>query len=358
VCLLPIQQAEDLRGTPRRAGARRRPAESRTAGEGAEPGVGKARLTLEHTERARAAGSPALVRRAVEAGGAFPAAAPAALGLAAADAGSSVSAMDVLARNNVTMSGLADGPPLVFAHGFGCDKAMWRYVAPAFEQSHRVVLFDHVGAGGSDLSAYDPTRYTRLEAYADDLVEILESLDLNAATVVGHSVSAVIALLAAADRPQLFDRLVLVGPSPRYIDDEGYRGGFSQDEIDELLATMDDNYLGWSAHVASVIMGTPDRPELGEELSSSFCRTDPAVARRFARATFLSDNRADLARVRTPALVVQCRQDVIAPLEVGEYVHRNLAGSELVVLDATGHCPNLSAPDALVSAMQRYLNAP
>lgn len=265
--------------------------------------------------------------------------------------------MDVLARNNVSVTGVQDGVPMVFAHGFGCDQGMWRHVAPVFEQSHRVVLFDHVGAGGSDLSAYDAARYSSLDGYARDLVEILEALDLPPAIVVGHSVSAVIALLAAADRPELFERLVLVGPSPRYIDDDGYRGGFSQQEIDELLETMDDNYLGWSAHIAPVIMGVPDRPDLGEELASSFCRTDPVIARRFARATFLSDNRADLPRVRTPSLVVQCRSDVIAPMEVGQYVHEHLTGSDLVVLEATGHCPNLSAPDQLVAAMQRYLSA-
>ncbi|MEX2289459.1 MAG: alpha/beta hydrolase [Mycobacteriales bacterium] len=265
--------------------------------------------------------------------------------------------MDVLARNNVTVSGLDSGPPMVLAHGFGCDQGMWRYIAPAFEQTHRVVLFDHVGAGGSDLSAYDPVRHSGLEGYASDVLDVLTGLDLPPVVLVGHSVSAVIAVLAAAERPELFDRLVLVCPSPRYIDDENYRGGFRQEEIDELLETMDDNYLGWSTHIAPVIMGVPARPELGQELTSSFCRTDPTIARRFARTTFLSDNRADLARVRTPALVVQCREDVIAPPEVGRYVHEHLAGSELVVLDATGHCPNLSAPDALVTAMQRYLLA-
>ena len=265
--------------------------------------------------------------------------------------------MDVLARNNVTVTGVPDGPPMVFAHGFGCDKGMWRHVAPDFEATHRVVLFDHVGAGGSDLTAYDPARHGRLEGYAQDVVEIVEALDLPPVRFVGHSVSAMIGALAAAERPELFERLVLVGPSPRYIDDEGYRGGFGADEIAELLETMDGNYLGWSEHIAPVIMGVPERPELGAELTSSFCRTDPAIARRFARTTFLSDNRADLARVRTPSLVVQCRNDVIAPIEVGEYVHEHLADSELVVLDATGHCPNLSAPTQLVDAMKRYLSA-
>ncbi|MEZ0448290.1 alpha/beta fold hydrolase [Cellulomonas sp. ICMP 17802] len=263
--------------------------------------------------------------------------------------------MTVLTRNNVVLSGVVGAPPMVFAHGFGCDQTMWRFVAPAFEASHRVVLFDHVGAGGSDLTAYDPERYASLVGYADDVVQLLEELDLGPVVFVGHSVSGMIGALAAARRPELFDRLVLVGPSPRYVDDAGYRGGFSAVEIDELLETMDDNYLGWSAFIAPVIMGNADRPELGDELTNSFCRTDPAIAKRFARTTFLSDNRADLASVRTPALVLQCREDVIAPPEVGQYVHDHLAGSELVLLDAVGHCPNLSAPNQVIGAITDYL---
>jgi sigma-B regulation protein RsbQ len=265
--------------------------------------------------------------------------------------------VQVLARNAVTVTGQPDGPPMLFAHGFGCDKGMWRHVAPAFESTHRVVLFDHVGAGGSDLSAWSAERHGRLDGYALDVVEVVEALELPPVVFVGHSVSAMIGVLAAAERPELFDRLVLVGPSPRYIDDEGYRGGFGQDEIDELLETMDGNYLGWSAHIAPVIMGVPGRPELGEELTSSFCRTDPTIARRFARTTFLSDNRADLARVRTPSLVVQCRDDAIAPVEVGRYVHEHLRDSDFAMLDVTGHCPNLSAPDQLVDVMTRYLSS-
>ncbi|HLT83699.1 MAG TPA: alpha/beta hydrolase [Phototrophicaceae bacterium] len=265
--------------------------------------------------------------------------------------------MDVLRRNNVRVVGATDGPTMVLAHGFGCDQQMWRFVTPEFEASHRVVLFDHVGAGASDPTAFDPVRHSRLEGYAADLVEVVEAVGGGPVVLVGHSVSAMIGVLAARERPELFDRLVLVGPSPRYVDDGDYRGGFSQEEIDELLETMDDNYLGWSAHIAPVIMGVPDRPELGEELTASFCRTDPTLARRFARTTFLSDNRADLPEVPTPALVVQCREDVIAPMEVGEYVRDHLPESELVVLDAVGHCPNLSAPDQLVAAMKDYLAA-
>jgi sigma-B regulation protein RsbQ len=246
---------------------------------------------------------------------------------------------------------------MVLAHGFGCDQGMWRYVVPQLADTHRIVLFDHVGAGGSDDSAFDPVHHGRLDGYAADVVDILDALDLGPVTFVGHSVSAMIGVLAARGRPDLVGTLVLVSPSPRYIDDDGYLGGFSQDEIDELLETMDDNYLGWSAHIAPVIMGRPDRPELGEELTASFCRMDPTIARHFARTTFLSDNRADLDGVTVPALVVQSRQDAIAPIEVGTYVHERLANSRLVVLDTVGHCPNLSAPDQLVAAIAAFLAA-
>jgi sigma-B regulation protein RsbQ len=263
--------------------------------------------------------------------------------------------MNVARRNNVVLSGRPDGRPMLFAHGFGCDQHMWRHVAPAFEADHRVVLFDHVGAGRSDPTAFDPDRYGSLQGYADDVLEICAELDLTGVVFVGHSVSAMIGVLAAAERPDLFDRLVLVGPSPRYIDEDGYVGGFSRTDIEELLDSLDSNYLGWSSAMAPVIMGNPDRPELGEELTNSFCRADPAIARHFARVTFLSDNRADLVRVTTPALVLQCREDAIAPVAVGRYVHERLADSTLVVLDATGHCPNLSAPRETVAAIEAYL---
>nr|WP_154799862.1 alpha/beta hydrolase [Cellulosimicrobium protaetiae] len=247
---------------------------------------------------------------------------------------------------------------MVFAHGFGCDQSMWRFVAPVFATDHRVVLFDHSGCGGSHPSSYDLVRHAEMGGYVADVVEVLEDVARGPVILVGHSVSAVIALLVAAERPDLVDRLVLVCPSPRYVDDVGYRGGFTAEEIDELLETMDANYLDWTRAMAPVIAGNPDRPFLGDELAAVFRRNDPAVARRFARVTFLGDNRADLARVRTPSLVVQSREDVIAPPEVGRYVHEHLPGSELTVIDSVGHCPNLSHPTLVVRAMRDWLRCP
>ena len=263
--------------------------------------------------------------------------------------------MNVLMRNNVTVSGRPDGQPMVFAHGFGCDRNMWRFVAPAFEDRYRVVLFDHIGAGGSDLSAFDPQRYSSLEGYAEDVLEICAALELERTIFVGHSVSAMVGVIAANREPERFEKLVLVGPSPCYVDDGDYVGGFSRGDIDELLDSLDSNYLGWSSAMAPVIMGNPDRPELGEELTASFCATDPEIARQFARVTFLSDNRSDLEGVGIPVLVLQCSDDPIAPRPVGEYVHNRIANSRFVQLSATGHCPNLSAPAETVAAIEDFL---
>jgi sigma-B regulation protein RsbQ len=262
----------------------------------------------------------------------------------------------VLVRNNVTVAGNPAGRPMMFAHGFGCDQNMWRFVVPGFQDRYRIVLFDYVGAGASDLSAYDPERYGRLDGYAGDVVDICEALDLTDVVFVGHSVSAMVGVLAAAAAPERFGALVLIGPSPRYINDGDYVGGFTEEDIAGLLTSLDSNYLGWSSAMAPVIMGNPDRPELGAELTASFCRTDPEIQKRFARVTFMSDNRADLAKVQVPALVLQCSDDVIAPEVVGDYVHRNLAASQLVRLQASGHCPNLSAPEETVAAISSFLD--
>ncbi|ETK36641.1 sigma factor sigB regulation protein rsbQ [Microbispora sp. ATCC PTA-5024] len=265
--------------------------------------------------------------------------------------------MNTVTRNNVRILGRPDGRPMMFAHGFGCDQNMWRLVVPAFAGDHRIILFDYVGAGGSDLSAYSPDRYSSLDGYVRDVLEICAELDLTDVVFVGHSVSAMIGALASIREPHRFGALVLVGPSPRYIDDEGYTGGFTEDDIEDLLESLDSNYLGWSGQMAPVIMGNPDRPELGAELTNSFCRTDPEIAKRFARVTFLSDNRADLPKVSVPTLVLQCSADVIAPVEVGRYVHEAIPGSELVLMRATGHCPNLSAPEETAAAVRAFLPA-
>ena len=258
------------------------------------------------------------------------------------------------ARNNVQISGHGKRA-MMFAHGFGCDQAMWRFVAPAFEHSFRTILFDHVGAGGSDLSAYSPAKYSDLTSYADDIVDIGQELHLRDAVFVGHSVAAMMGILASLRDPGLFSKLVLVAPSPRYIDDGDYRGGFSTAQIEELLDVLADNHMGWSGTMAPVIMGNADRPELAAELTESFCRTDPAIARSFARVTFMADNRTDLSHVCVPTLILQCSDDVIAPPQVGEYIHQHILGSELVRLRATGHCPNLSAPQETIAAIKAFV---
>jgi sigma-B regulation protein RsbQ len=263
---------------------------------------------------------------------------------------------DVLRRNNVVVSGNPEGRPLVFAHGFGCSQAAWDLVAPQFEEQYRVILFDHVGAGESDLTAYDRGKYDSLHGYSDDVLEILDALQLEDVVFIGHSVSAMVGVLAANRDPSRFGALILVGPSPRYVNDGDYRGGFERADIDALLDALDANYLGWSAVTAPMIMGNPDRPELGDRLTASFCRTDPSIARHFAHVTFLSDNRSDLAEVTVPTLVLQCTDDLIAPHTVGEYVHRSIPGSTLQVLSATGHIPILSGSDEVVAAIRDYLS--
>jgi len=244
---------------------------------------------------------------------------------------------------------------MLFAHGFGCDQNMWRYITPAFENGYHIVLFDLVGSGRSELAAYDRVKYAQLQGHADDVLEICAELGLEDVIFVGHSVSAMIGILATIKAPERFSRLVLIGPSPCYVNQEGYHGGFDEPDLESLLDFMDSNYLGWAGAVAPKIMGTPERPELQEELTNSFCRTDPEIARHFARVTFMSDNRADLPKVRVPCLVLQCSEDIIAPRSVGEYVHRHLPQSRLVLMRAIGHCPNLSAPQETIEAMKSFL---
>jgi len=264
--------------------------------------------------------------------------------------------LNVASRNNVRTFGSGE-PAILFAHGYGCDQTMWRHVAPAFEHTHRVILFDHVGAGGSDLAAWNPGKYQTLQGYAGDVVEIGASLGLRDAIFVGHSVSAMIGILAAKMAPGMFTKLVLVGPSPRYINDGEYFGGFEATEIDRLMALAEEDFRDWSFQVASLAIGNPERLELVEELAASFCRADPAIARHFAHVTFLSGNRGDLEEVPAKVLILQCSNDAIAPEVVGRYVQARIAGSDFVRLRATGHCPNLSAPEETISAIFAWLDS-
>ena len=264
--------------------------------------------------------------------------------------------MSIQKRNNVRVIG--DGPrTMMFAHGFGCDQNMWRFLAPYYAASHRVLLFDLVGSGGSDLSAYQPAKYQRLEGYAQDVLEIADEFGQGPITFVGHSVSAMIGALASIQAPDRFSAQVMIGPSPCYVNDGDYVGGFEKADIDSLLETLESNYLGWASNMAPAIMGAPGQPELGVELVNSFCRTDPEIAKQFARVTFLSDHRAEMARVETPSLILQCSDDIIAPLAVGDYLHRTLPRSQLKVIENVGHCPHLSAPHASTAAIDEFLES-
>jgi sigma-B regulation protein RsbQ len=264
--------------------------------------------------------------------------------------------IDVLKRNNVQLIGKGT-QPMLFAHGFGCDQGMWRFVTPAFENDYRIVLFDYVGSGKSDVSAWNAARYSTLDGYAQDVLDICTALDLHDIIFVGHSVSSMVGVLAANHAPERFSRLVMVGPSPRYINDEGYVGGFERADIEGLLDLMDKNYIGWANFLAPVVMKNDERPELTKELHDSFCSTDPKITRRFAETTFFADNRADLPNVRVPSLILQCAEDAIAPVEVGSYLHRTVPRSTLRTMKATGHCPHISHPDETIEAIKTYLAA-
>jgi sigma-B regulation protein RsbQ len=258
-------------------------------------------------------------------------------------------------RNNVKILGSGERT-LMFAHGYGCDQSMWRHVVPSFTHDFKVVLFDYVGSGSSDASAFDRNRYSTLRGYGQDVLEIIEEIGLHDVHFVGHSVSSMIGALASIDRPEHFASLTMIGPSPCYINSGEYKGGMERSDVDGLLEALESNHVAWSATMAPVIMGNPEAPELSGELEASFCRMDPFLASHFARVTFLSDNRADLAKVTTKTLILQCQKDAIAGTSVGEYVHKCLPKSEFVMIEATGHCPHMSAPKEVVKALRKFLS--
>ncbi|VXC90059.1 Sigma factor SigB regulation protein RsbQ [Burkholderia sp. 8Y] len=262
--------------------------------------------------------------------------------------------MDILKRNNVHVDGTGT-TTMMFAHGFGCDQNMWRHFAPAFAQRYRTILFDLVGSGDSDLTAYDRAKYSTLQGHADDVLEIVEQFSTGPVIFFGHSVSTMIGMLAAIKSPEQFAANVMIGPSPSFINDGNYVGGFERSDIEELLDTLESNYLGWSSTMAPSVMGAPEQPELAQELTNSFCRTDPDIAKHFARVTFLSDHRADLARVTTPTLIVQSNDDLLAPVSVGEFMRDMIPGSRLAMVENVGHCPHLSAPGPCIDATEDFL---
>ncbi len=245
---------------------------------------------------------------------------------------------------------------IILAHGFGCNQNVWRHLVAAYKSKYKLILFDFVGAGQSDLSAYDSKRYSSLEGYAKDVLEIIEALNIKNALYIGHSVSCMIGVKAAIAQPSYFSKLIFVSPSPCYINDEEYIGGLDKEDLNNLLELMDSNYLGWSSLLAPQVMGNTDQPELGEELVANFCATDPDIAKEFARVTFLSDNRTDLENIQTESLTLQCFNDILAPLAVGYYIEKKAKGNTLKILQATGHCPHMSAPEETIAAISAYIN--
>jgi sigma-B regulation protein RsbQ len=259
-----------------------------------------------------------------------------------------------LSRFNLQIKGKGK-QPMMFLHGYGCDQNMWRFVTPALEKDYKIILIDLIGSGKSDTSAYDYQKYSHLRGYADDILEICEAMQLKDVILVGHSVSAMSSLLATVSAPELFSKLIMIGPSPCYTNEEGYFGGFNKQDIESLIEAVESNYLGWASHITPLIMDNPDRPELSEELKESFCRNNPDIARHFARVTFTSDNRADLAKSPTKTLILQVKKDIIAPLAVGRYIQQQKPNSILTEIDTAGHCPHLSAPELTIQAIEEFL---
>lgn len=265
-----------------------------------------------------------------------------------------ISGSSVYARNNVQIIGTGS-QVLMFGHGFGCDLNTWRLITPAFEKSFKIVLFDYVGAGSSDQSAYDEDRYSSLDGYAQDVIDICRELELSEVTFIGHSVSSMIGLLAVKNSPDFFKKIVFIGPSPRYLNDVDYEGGLDRDVLEDLLDVMDNNYLGWSSVMAASIMGNPERPELAEGLSNSFCSTNPEIAKKFARVTFLSDNRQDLSLLKIPSLTIQCQNDFLTNEKIAEYIKTHTPGNQITFLTSSGHCPHLSDPEGVINAIKPFL---
>lgn len=261
---------------------------------------------------------------------------------------------NVVVRNNVTILGQGD-QPLIFAHGFGCDQNMWRFITPAFMDKYQIILFDYVGSGNSDTNAYSSEKYQSLQGYVQDVLDIIETLSLQNSIFVGHSISAMIGLLASIQHPDYFKKLIMIGPSPCYLNDDGYRGGFERSDIAELLDMMEMNFTGWASYMAPIAMSNPDQPALTQELKQTFIAADPIIAKEFAEVTFLSDHRSELSKVSVPSLIIQCSEDSIVPIGVGDYLHHHLKNSTLQLMEAKGHYPHISHPNETIQCIADFL---
>lgn len=262
--------------------------------------------------------------------------------------------IDVLTAFNINTSGKGSRP-ILFANGLGCDQNVWRYVAPAFEDDYKVILFDYVGSGKSDKSIYNKDKYQSLNGYADDVLAICDALNTRDVILVAHSVSSMIGLLAAIKRPQFFSRIIMLGPSPCYMNIPPYFGGFTKEDLHQLLDLMKENYPQWASYFAPLAVGNPDRPQIADQVETTFCTADPDITCEFAKAAFLADNRADLCKLTVPTLIMQPAEDIVAPTQVGEYTHKNIAGSTIYYMKGTGHFPLLSAVDETISMIKQYL---
>ncbi|WP_421924887.1 alpha/beta fold hydrolase [Lysinibacillus capsici] len=261
---------------------------------------------------------------------------------------------NIVVRNNVTILGQGD-QPLIFAHGFGCDQNMWRFITPAFMDKYKIILFDYVGSGNSDINAYSSEKYQSLQGYVQDLLDIIETLSLQNSIFVGHSISAMIGLLASIQHPDYFKKLIMIGPSPCYLNDDGYQGGFERSDIAELLDMMEMNFTGWASYMAPIAMNNPEQPALTQELKQTFIAADPIIAKEFAEVTFLSDHRSELPKVSVPSLIIQCSEDSIVPISVGDYLHQHLKNSTLQLMEAKGHYPHISHPNETIQCIADFL---
>lgn len=263
--------------------------------------------------------------------------------------------MNVVERNNVRIIGEGE-QTIICAHGFGCEQSMWQYIAPSFTEKYKLVLFDYVGAGLSDLSAYSTDKYATLDGYKQDVLDLVDGLQLENSIFIGHSISSMIGMLAAIERPEIFEKIIMIGPSPCYLNkSDGFQGGFEESDVWELLELMEINFSGWASYMAPTTMGDDATQELKDGLRDVFVSTNPKIAREFAEVTFFSDYRSRLSELTVPTLIVQCSEDSIVPLHVGEYLHENLGNSELKVMQAKGHYPHISHPVETVELITNFL---